>query len=151
MAIRNIRKEGEEVLRKISKPVAAVDDKIRTLIDDMSETMYAASGAGLAAPQVGVLKRVIIVDMGQGLIKLINPEIIKTEGTQQAVEGCLSIPGKWGKLPRPANVVVRGLDENGITREYTGDGDLAKAFCHEIDHLDGILFIDKVVEYIDPE
>ncbi|MPM96056.1 Peptide deformylase [bioreactor metagenome] len=106
------------------------------------------NGGGLAAPQVGILKRLVVIDMGQGLIKLVNPKIIKQEGTQEVVEGCLSIPNKWGKLIRPAKVTVQALNENGEKIILTGTGDLAKCFCHEIDHLEGILFTDFVTEYI---
>ncbi len=149
MAIRYIRKDGDEILRKKSKAVVVVDDRVRQLIKDMSETMYDANGAGLAAPQVGVLKRIIIVDTGEGLISLVNPELIETQGSHDVIEGCLSVPGKWGKLCRPERVKVKGLDEDGKPKIIEGEGDLAKAFCHEIDHLDGVLFIDKVKEYVD--
>lgn len=115
----------------------------------MADTMYnTENGGGLAAPQIGILKRLVVLDMGQGLIKLVNPKIIYKEGEQKVVEGCLSIPDTWGKLKRPAKVIVQALDENGEEVTYTGTGDLAKCFCHEIDHLDGILFTDLVTEYI---
>jgi len=149
MAIRNIRKNGDEILRKKSKPVDVINDSVRQLLKDMAETMYSVDGAGLAAPQVGILKRIVVIDVGDGLINLINPEIIKTEGSHEVIEGCLSVPGKWGKLIRPKKVTVKALDENGKEVIITGEDDLAKAFCHEIDHLDGILFIDKVIEYIE--
>lgn len=149
MALRQIRLVGDEILRKKSKEVKVVDDKIRQLLGDMAETMYnTENGGGLAAPQIGVLKRLVVIDMGEGLIKLVNPKIIKAEGTQKVVEGCLSIPNKYGKLERPAKVTIEALNENGEKIILTGTGDLAKCFCHEIDHLDGILFTDFVTEYI---
>ncbi|EQB88976.1 peptide deformylase [Clostridium punense] len=149
MALRQIRLYDDEVLRKKSKVVEVVDDRIRQILNDMAETMYnTENGGGLAAPQVGILKRLVVMDMGQGLIKLVNPKIIKQEGTQEVIEGCLSIPNKWGKLIRPAKVTVQALNENGDEIILTGAGDLAKCFCHEIDHLDGILFTDFVTEYI---
>lgn len=148
MALRQIRFFDDEILRKKSKVVEVVDDKIRQILNDMSDTMYAKNGGGLAAPQVGILKRLVVIDMGHGLIKLVNPKIIKQEGTQVVIEGCLSIPNKWGKLIRPSKVTVQALNENGEEIILTGMGDLAKCFCHEIDHLEGILFTDFVTEYI---
>ncbi|MCR1949805.1 peptide deformylase [Clostridium sp. DSM 100503] len=149
MALRQIRLFDDEILRKRSKEVEVVDDKIRQILNDMADTMYnTENGGGLAAPQVGILKRLVVIDMGQGLIKLVNPKIIKKEGTQEVIEGCLSIPNKWGKLKRPAKVTVQALNEYGKKIILTGTGDLAKCFCHEIDHLDGILFTDFVTEYI---
>ncbi|MCM0649122.1 peptide deformylase [Clostridium swellfunianum] len=149
MALRQIRLVDDEILRKKSKVVEVVDDKIRQILNDMADTMYnTENGGGLAAPQVGILKRLIVIDMGQGLIKLVNPKIIKQEGTQEVIEGCLSIPNKWGKLIRPAKVTIQALNENGEQITLTGTGDLAKCFCHEIDHLEGILFTDFVTEYI---
>ncbi len=149
MALREIRSFDDEILRKKSKPVEAVDDKIRQILNDMAETMYnTENGGGLAAPQVGILKRLVVIDMGQGLIKLVNPKIVNQEGTQVVIEGCLSNPNKWGRLIRPAKVTVEALNENGEEITLTGTGDLAKCLCHEIDHLDGILFIDFVIEYI---
>ncbi len=149
MALREIRLFDDEILRKKSKIVDVVDDKIRQLLNDMVDTMYnTETGGGLAAPQVGILKRLVVIDMGQGLIKLVNPKIIKQEGTQEVIEGCLSIPNKWGKLTRPEKVTVQALNENGDEIILTGTGDLAKCFCHEIDHLEGILFTDFVTEYV---
>ncbi|MBN1035701.1 peptide deformylase [Clostridium botulinum] len=149
MALRQIRLCDDPILRKKSKEVEVVDDKIRDILNDMAETMYnTENGAGLAAPQVGILKRLVVIDMCQGLIKLINPKIIKKEGIQQVIEGCLSSPNVFGKLKRPYKVIVQALNENGEEIELTGTGDLAKCFCHEIDHLDGILFTDLVIEYI---
>ncbi|QHQ62419.1 peptide deformylase [Anaerocolumna sedimenticola] len=149
MALRLIRLKDDPILRKISKNVAQVDDKIRQLLDDMTETMYHSEiGGGLAAPQVGILKRLVVIDMGQGLLKLVNPVITWKEGTQEVIEGCLSIPNTWGKLNRPAKVTIQALNENGETITLTGTGALAKCFCHEIDHLNGILFTDLVTEYV---
>ncbi len=149
MALRKIRLSNDEILRKKSKVVEKVDDRIRLILNDMADTMYnTENGGGLAAPQIGILKRLVVMDMGQGLIKLVNPKIIYKEGEQKVVEGCLSIPDTWGKLKRPAKVIVQALDEKGKEVTFTGTGDLAKCFCHEIDHLDGILFTDLVTEYI---
>lgn len=149
MALREIRLFGDEILRKKSKEVEVVDEKIRQILDDMAETMYnTENGGGLAAPQIGILKRLVVIDMGQGLIKLVNPRIISKEGKQEVIEGCLSNPNVFGKLARPAKVIVGALNENGEEVILTGTGDLAKCFCHEIDHLEGILFTDYVTEYL---
>ncbi|MCX7748091.1 MAG: peptide deformylase [Clostridia bacterium] len=149
MAIRQIRLFDDEILRKRSKTVDVVDDRIRQILDDMADTMYDTENAGgLAAPQIGILKRLVVIDMGQGLIKLVNPEIISMEGSQDVIEGCLSIPNTFGKLKRPAKVKIHALNENGEKIMLTGKGDLAKCFCHEIDHLEGILFTDLATEYI---
>jgi peptide deformylase len=146
MAIRIIRTEGDPILRKISRTVDKIDDRIITLLDDKKETMYDAEGAGLAAPQVGVLRRVIVIDIGEGPIELINPEIIFEEGIQCGNEGCLSFPGVTGEVERPNIVRVKGLDREGKEIILEGKELLARAFCHEVDHLNGILFIDKVKE-----
>ena len=143
MAIRNIRKEDDPVLRKISKSVDQIDDKIITLLDDMIETMYDADGVGLAAPQVGILKRVIVIDIGEGVIELINPEIVAEDGVQCDNEGCLSLPGITEEVTRPRAVTVKGLDRFGNEIILEGEELLARALCHEIDHLNGILFIDR--------
>jgi peptide deformylase len=145
MAIRIIRKDDDEILRKISKKVEAIDDRIITLLNDMRDTMYEAEGVGLAAPQVGVLRRVAIVDVGDGLIELINPVIVFEGGEQIDEEGCLSLPGKEGAVRRPKKVIVRAQNRAGEAFEITGTDLLARAFCHEIDHLNGILFTDKVI------
>ena len=147
MAIRKIVTLGDDVLRKKSRPVVKFDEKLWQLLDDMKETMEKADGVGLAAVQVGVLRRAIVIDVGDGLIELINPEIIETSGEQEGQEGCLSVPGRWGKVSRPMHVTVQCLNRKGETVEYSGSELLARAFCHEIDHLDGVLFIDKVKEY----
>ena len=149
MALRQIRVVDDEILRKKSRSIDFVDDKIRQILNDMAETMYNAENCGgLAAPQVGILKRLVVIDMGEGIIKLVNPKIIKKEGTQVVVEGCLSIPDTFGKLIRPSKVTVQALNENGDEIILEGAGALAKCFCHEIDHLDGILFTDLVTEYL---
>ncbi|MDB0438283.1 peptide deformylase [Clostridioides difficile] len=144
MALRQIVQIGEPVLRKKSKKVEKIDAKIIQLLDDMAETMYDADGVGLAAPQVGILKRVVVIDVGEELIELINPEIIETSGEQIDDEGCLSVVGESGEVKRPNYVKVRALNRNGDTIELEGEELLARAFCHEIDHLDGILFVDKI-------
>lgn len=150
MALRKIRTLEDEILRKRCKPIEIVDDRILTILKDMADTLHnTENGAAIAAPQIGILRRAAVIDMGQGILYLVNPEIIETEGSQEVEEGCLSIPGKWGKLIRPSKVKVKALNEKGEEIEITGEGDLAKCLCHEIDHLDGILFIDKVIEFIE--
>lgn len=144
MAIRNIVKLGDPVLRKTARSVLEFNSRIATLVEDMLETMYAAEGVGLAGPQVGVLKRVCVVDIGDGPIELINPAILEKKGEQQESEGCLSLPGRYDVTSRPMWVKVRAQDRFGKTFTVTGEGLLARAFCHEIDHLDGILFIDRL-------
>lgn len=149
MALRKIRLFGDEILRKKSREVEVVDDKIRQILNDMAETMYnTENGGGLAAPQIGILRRLVVIDMGEGLIKLVNPKIISAEGRQEVIEGCLSNPNVFGKLIRPEKVIVEALNEYGEKIILTGTKDLAKCFCHEIDHLDGILFTDLVTEYV---
>ncbi|HOP99257.1 MAG TPA: peptide deformylase [Acetivibrio clariflavus] len=149
MALRNIRFDGDEVLKKVSKPVDVIDDRILTLLDDMAETMYAAHGVGLAAPQIGVLKRVVVIDVGEGLLELINPQIVKTEGEELDIEGCLSVPDLLGEVIRPKKVWVEALNRKGEKITLEGEGLLARAFCHEIDHLDGILFTSRAQKIID--
>jgi peptide deformylase len=144
MALREICVLGEDILRKKSRTVERIDDRIRQLAGDMAETMYKANGVGLAAPQVGILKRIIVVDVGEGLVTLINPEILEAKGSQSDEEGCLSIPGKRGTVERPMEVIVKGLDEQGNVKEIKAEGYFARALCHEIDHLSGTLFIDKM-------
>lgn len=146
MALRNIREIGDNVLRKKSKKVDVINDRILTLINDMFETMYEAEGVGLAAPQVGILKRIVVIDTGDNPITLINPKITYTEGKVIDSEGCLSIPGEQGNVERPAKVTVKALNEKGEQIEITGEDLLARAICHELDHLDGILYVDKLVE-----
>ena len=144
MAIRQIAQIGEPVLRKKSKVVEKFDQKLIDLLEDMADTMYEADGVGLAAPQVGILKRVVVIDVGDGIIELINPQIIETSGEQIDAEGCLSVVGETGEVKRPYVVKVRVQDRHGNTFEIEGEELLARAFCHEIDHLDGVLFVDKV-------
>jgi peptide deformylase len=145
MAIRIIRKDDDEILRKTSKKVDVIDDRIFALLDDMKDTMYNAGGVGLAGPQVGVLRRIAVVDIGEGLIELINPVIVFEGGKEVDEEGCLSLPGKNGAVCRPKKVIVRAQNRHGETFEITGTDLLARAFCHEIDHLNGILFIDRII------
>ncbi len=149
MAIRNIREEGDEILRKRAKEVDVINDKLIMLVKDMAETMYDAEGIGLAAPQVGILKRVVVIDIGEGLIELINPKIVSRSGEQSEMEGCLSVPEIVGRVKRPLKVVVEARNLKGKEIVVEGEGLLARALSHEIDHLDGILFIDKAEELID--
>ena len=157
MAIRNIRKEDDEILRKKSKDVDVIDDKVKELIKDMIETMHKYDGVGLAAVQVGILKRIIVIDLydEKPVLKLINPVIIKTKGKQEVDEGCLSFPNKYVRVVRPEEVVVEALDENGKKIKVTGTGLLAQAISHEVDHLNGILLTDVMIpgsmEYVEPE
>lgn len=144
MALRTIRTQGDPVLTKVSRPVTEINQKIRTLIFDMLDTMYEEMGVGLAAPQVGILKRVVTIDVGDGPIVLINPEILETSGEQTGDEGCLSVPGMAGQVTRPNYVKVKALDENMEEVIYEGTELLARAFCHEIDHLDGKMYTDLV-------
>ena len=142
----------EALLRRTSRPVDKINQRILTLLDDMVETMRKADGVGLAAPQVGVLRRVVVIEVEEGnVLELINPEIISRDGTQTGPEGCLSVPGKQGIVERPEHVVLRALDRNGELREYEGEGLLARAMCHETDHLDGILYTDKAEQMLDEE
>lgn len=150
MAKLKIRKAGDEILRKICRPVEEITPRILTLLDDMTETMRAADGCGLAAPQVGVLRRIAVVEVEEGnVIELINPRIIATAGEQQESEGCLSIPGRYGITRRPKHVTVRALNRKGETFEVSGSDLLARALCHEIDHLDGRLFTDVAIRMED--
>lgn len=151
MALRNIVQLGDEILTKKCKPVKKIDDRILSLLDDMRETLIHSGGVGLAAPQVGVLRRIALVDTGDEILELINPEILYTEGEQTDAEGCLSYPGKYGMVTRPYIVKIKALDRNGDEYEYTGEELTARAFCHEIDHLDGHFFTEKVTEWVDTE
>lgn len=137
-------KIGDESLRKVCKPMQKFDLRLWLLLRDMADTMYKAEGVGLAAPQVGILRRVVVVDVGDGLIELVNPEIISVEGEQAGPEGCLSVPGKRGFVRRPQKVTVRAQDRKGKFFEVTGEDLLARCLCHEIDHLDGVLYTDKM-------
>ena len=151
MAIRNIVQFGANVLNKECRPVEKFDAKLAELLEDMKETLADANGAGLAAPQVGILRQVCVVDAGDGPIELVNPEIIATEGEQNGAEGCLSYPGEYGLVKRPMKVTVRAQDRQGNWFERTGEGLCARAFCHEIDHLHGVLFTAKVSRMLTPE
>lgn len=143
MAIRNIVTLGDDVLRKVCRTQMQFDQRLHTVLDDMKDTMYKAEGVGLAAPQIGILRRYCIIDVGDGLLELINPVITATEGEQTDTEGCLSLPGKFDEVTRPMKVTVRAQDRNGNNFIVTGEGLKARALCHEIDHLDGVLYIDK--------
>lgn len=152
MALRKIREIGDPCLKKKCREVENFDEKLHTLLDDMIETLEEANGVGLAAPQVGILRRVVIIDRGEdGIIELINPEIIKTEGSVNDIEGCLSVPGKAGMVERPKKATVRAFDRNQNPIEYTGEGLYARCICHECDHLEGILYVEKVSEFIEDE
>lgn len=157
MAIRQIREYGDEILRKKAREVEVVDDKIRELIEDMIETMHKYNGVGLAAPQVGILKRVVVIDLydDNGPLRLVNPVIIKQKGKQEVEEGCLSFPNQYAKLIRPEEVVAEALNEKGEKIKIKAKGLLAQAICHELEHLEGILFIDNMVpgtlEYVQPD
>ena len=147
MAIRNLRLEGDEILKKKSREVETIDDKLQILIDDMIETMHHLNGVGLAAQQVGVLKRVVVIDLydDNGPIVFINPVIKKEKGEQECEEGCLSFPNQFAKVIRPSEVTVKALDRNGKEYKLKGKGLLAQAISHEVDHLEGILFVDKII------
>ena len=156
MALREIRLDGDEILRKRSREVEVIDDRIRELIKDMDETMHNANGVGISAVQVGVLKRIIVIDTeydGSPSIKIVNPVIVKEKGEQEVQEGCLSFPNQFAMVIRPKEVTVKGFDENGKPITVKGKDLLAQALCHEIDHLDGTLFIDRMeegtMEYLD--
>lgn len=151
MALRNIVNKSEEVLHKNCRPVENFDEKLGILLDDMAETMYKAKGVGLAAPQVGILRRAVVIDVGDGLVELINPVIVKKSGKQRGIEGCLSCPDQWGYVVRPMNVTVKAQDRTGKEVEIKAKEFFARAICHELDHLDGHLFIEKVDEFVDPK
>ena len=149
MAKLKIVKYGDETLRKVCRPVDKITPRIITLLDDMIETMHAADGVGLAAPQVGVLRRIVVIEVEEGQVyELINPRIVAFAGEQQEQEGCLSVPGRWGITKRPMHVTVRAINRHGQEIQVSGSGLLARAFCHELDHLDGKLFIDEMIEEI---
>lgn len=154
MALRNIVKDGDDILNKKCRPVVKFDKKLHTLLDDMTETMHHAKGVGLAAPQVGILRRVVVIDVSaehDEVIELVNPEIIAYSGEQEGLEGCLSFPGEWGIAKRPNYVKVRAQDRNGDEYEIEGRELLARAFCHEIDHLNGVVFKKKVERMLTPK
>lgn len=157
MAIRQIRQEGDEILKKKSREVEKVDEKVKELIQDMLDTMYKYNGVGLAAVQVGILKQIIVIDIedGNGPMVIINPKIKKTKGEQEVEEGCLSFPNQYGKIVRPKEITIEALDENGNLRTIKGKDLLAQAISHEMDHLNGEVFVDKVIagtlQYVEPE
>ncbi|MBR2079098.1 MAG: peptide deformylase [Clostridia bacterium] len=151
MAIRNIVTAEDPILRKTSRRVEKFDERLNILLDDMRDTLKKAEGAGLAAVQVGILKRVVLVDVGDGLLELINPEIIETKGEIEDTEGCLSVPGEWGLVKRPEYVKIKAQDRRGVWHRYEGTNLKARCFCHEIDHLDGIIYTDKVIQKLTPE
>lgn len=151
MALRNIVKKNDEVLHKKCRTVEVFDAKLGILLDDMAETMYKAEGVGLAAPQVGILRRAVVIDVGDGLVELVNPEIVKQKGSQRGIEGCLSCPNEWGYVVRPMDVTVKAQDRTGKPIEFKCSEFFARAVCHELDHLDGHLFIEKADEMVDPK
>ena len=151
MAILNILTEGDEALRQKCRPVEKITPRTLQLLDDMRDTLKKSGGVGLAGPQVGVLRRLTLVDNGDTVLELINPEIIETSGEQEECEGCLSLPGKWGITRRPAYVKIRAMNRKGEIYEADGTGIVARCFCHEIDHLDGILFTDRAVHMLTEE
>ncbi len=157
MAIRMIRENGDEILRKRAREVEEINDKIRQILEDMVETMHQFNGVGLAGPQIGILKRLVVIDIydDNGPIKLVNPRIVEQKGEQEVEEGCLSFPNQYAKLIRPAQVVVEAQNENGETIRIEAEGLLAQALSHELDHLEGVLFVDKMIpgtmEYAEPE
>lgn len=157
MAIRNVREEGDEILKKKAREVEEIDERIQILIDDMIETMHSLNGVGLAAQQVGILKRVIVIDLydDKGVVVLINPKIIKEKGKQEVDEGCLSFPNQFAKIIRPKEVEVEALNREGKKIKIKAKDLLAQAICHEVDHLNGIVFVDKIIpgtlQYVEPE
>jgi len=151
MAMRTILNENDPTLRKKSRSVEKFDTRLHQLIDDMRETLIEAEGAGLAAPQVGVLRRVVLVESGEELLELVNPEIVWSEGSDEGLEGCLSSPGEYGIVPRPLKARVRAQNRHGVFFEAEGEGIVARCFCHEIDHLNGVLFKDLALRMVDPE
>lgn len=152
MALRTIVTEGDSVLTKKCRPVVSFDQRLHLLLDDMTETLLASGGVGLAAPQVGILRRVVVIDLeDDGILELINPEIIESSGEQDGMEGCLSVPGKWGMVKRPAAVKVRAQDRDGEWFEAEGEELIARCFCHELDHLDGHLYTERVYRFLTEE
>ena len=151
MALRKIVQEGDPILAKKCRPVGEIDDHIKMVLDDMIDTLRDSGGLGLAAPQVGILRRMVVIELDGVLYELINPEIIETEGDQFEIEACLSVPALMGRVHRPARVKVRAMDRNGEVHEYEGTDLLARAFCHELDHLDGILYTSKAEELYDSD
>ena len=151
MAIRTIITDGNPTLKKKSRPVTSFDERLALLIDDMKQTMVEANGVGLAAPQVGILRRVVVVDTGEEIVELVNPEILETSGEQDGLEGCLSVPNRYGLVKRPNFVRVRAQDRTGDWYEYEGEELIARCFCHEIEHLDGHLYTEKAYHMLTDE
>ena len=151
MALRKIMTDKDPALHKVCRPVTVFDSKLHHLLDDLKETLEDAQGAGLAAPQVGILRRAVIVDVGDEYLELVNPEILETSGEQEGPEGCLSVPGKWGMVKRPYYAKVRAQDRDGNWFEAEGEEIVARCFCHEIDHLDGHLYTEKVTRFLTEE
>ena len=151
MAIRTILTEKEDVLHKVCKPVEQFDKKLHALLKDMEETLIESGGVGLAAPQVGILRRVVLVDTGEEILELINPSLLETDGEQVGPEGCLSVPGKYGLVKRPYYAKVRAQDRDGNWFEAEGEELIARCFCHELDHLDGIIYTEVMERYLTPE
>ncbi len=151
MALRKILTEGNPTLNKVCRPVTVFDDRIATLIDDMKETVIHANGVGLAAPQVGVLRRVVVVDLGDEIVELVNPRILEQEGEQDGLEGCLSVPDRFGLVKRPERVKLEAQDRHGDWFEYEGEGLIARCFCHELEHLDGHLYTERAYRMLTEE
>ena len=148
MALRNIVKVGDDILKKKCREVTVFDDKLWVLLDDMLETMREANGVGLAAPQVGILRRVVVVNTGEEILELVNPTLVETDGEQIGAEGCLSVPGKYGLVKRPFYAKVRAQDRDGQWFEAEGEEIIARCFCHELDHLDGIVYTEVMERYL---
>ncbi len=151
MALRNIITEGNPTLNKVCRPVTAFDERLATLIDDMKETVVHANGVGLAAPQVAVLRRVVVVDLGEEIVELVNPRILEQEGEQDGLEGCLSVPERYGMVKRPMRVKIEAQDRHGDWYEYEGEDLIARCFCHELEHLDGHLYTEKAYRMLTEE
>ena len=151
MGLRKILTDKEPALHKVCKPVTSFDAKLHKLLDDMAETLAEANGVGLAAPQVGILRRVVIVDVGEEIVELINPTLLETDGEQVGAEGCLSVPGKYGLVKRPYYAKVRAQDRNGEWFEVEGEEIIARCFCHELDHLDGIVYTEVMDRFLTEE
>ncbi|MBR6376165.1 MAG: peptide deformylase [Oscillospiraceae bacterium] len=151
MALRKILTEGNSALSKVCRPVTSFDERLATLIDDMKETLVEANGVGLAAPQVGVLRRLVVVDLGDEIIELVNPRILETSGEQDGLEGCLSVPGRFGLVKRPNYVKLEAQDRHGDWYEYEGEELIARCFCHELEHLDGHLYTEKAYKLLTEE
>ena len=151
MGLRKIHTDKEDVLHKVCKPVTVFDKKLATLLDDMKDTLLDANGVGLAAPQVGILRRVVLVDTGEEILELVNPTLLETDGEQIGAEGCLSVPGRYGLVKRPYHAVVRAQDRDGNWFEAEGEELIARCFCHELDHLDGIVYTEVMERYLTEE